>query len=100
MLPGDVAFKLYDTYGFPLDMTEDILREDDLQVDREGFDACMEEQRRRAREARKAASETALAQASGTSRFLGSHVEEAVSEISSVYRDGVEVEEVHEGDEI
>ncbi len=45
ILPGDVAFKLYDTYGFPLDLTEDILREQGLQVDTAGFDACMKKQR-------------------------------------------------------
>ncbi|MDF1645809.1 MAG: alanine--tRNA ligase [Legionellaceae bacterium] len=45
VLPGDVAFKLYDTYGFPLDLTEDILREQGLSVDSAGFDACMEKQR-------------------------------------------------------
>ncbi|MDF1678237.1 MAG: alanine--tRNA ligase [Legionellaceae bacterium] len=44
-LPGDVAFKLYDTYGFPLDLTEDILREQGLLVDAAGFDACMQKQR-------------------------------------------------------
>ncbi len=45
VLPGHVAFKLYDTYGFPLDLTEDILREQELSVDVAGFDACMEKQR-------------------------------------------------------
>ncbi len=44
-LPGEVAFKLYDTYGFPLDLTEDILREQGVVVDRAGFDACMQKQR-------------------------------------------------------
>ncbi len=53
-LPGDVAFRLYDTYGFPLDMTEDILRSRGMTVDREGFEAALEEQRERARGAQSA----------------------------------------------
>src|ERR671910_3497848 len=51
-LPGDVAFRLYDTYGFPLDLTEDILRPEDISVDQQGFENLMEEQRKRGREAR------------------------------------------------
>ena len=50
-IPGEVVFKLYDTYGFPVDLTADIARERSLQLDMEGFERCMEEQRRRAREA-------------------------------------------------
>ncbi len=49
VLPGDVAFRLYDTYGFPLDLTQDFLRELNLQVDTAGFDQCMHEQRERAK---------------------------------------------------
>ena len=50
-IPGDVVFKLYDTYGFPVDLTADIARERRLKLDMAGFDRCMEEQRKRAREA-------------------------------------------------
>jgi alanyl-tRNA synthetase len=100
VLPGEVAFKLYDTYGFPLDMTEDILREDDVAVDRQGFEASMEEQRRRAREARKAAVETMAVPAAGTSKFVGGERLEATSEIAALYRGGEEVAEVREGDEV
>src|SRR4030095_1480183 len=57
VLSGDVAFKLYDTYGFPVDMTADILREDGIAVDQAGFEASMEAQRKRGREARKAGGE-------------------------------------------
>ena len=53
VLSGENAFKLYDTYGFPLDLTREILEEKGDTVDEEGFAACMEEQRRRARNARK-----------------------------------------------
>ena len=52
-IPGDVVFKLYDTYGFPVDLTADIARERRLKLDLAGFDKCMEEQRQRAREANK-----------------------------------------------
>ena len=52
-LPGEVAFRLYDTYGFPLDLTEDILSGEDMVVDQAGFGKLMEEQRTRGREARK-----------------------------------------------
>ncbi len=50
VLPGDVAFRLYDTYGFPLDLTADFLRELNLKVDLDGFEACMQEQRERAKQ--------------------------------------------------
>ena len=50
-LPGEVAFKLYDTYGFPVDLTADVIREQGLEVDMDAFDACMEEQRERGRSA-------------------------------------------------
>ncbi|MDY2627632.1 MAG: alanine--tRNA ligase [Lachnospiraceae bacterium] len=53
VLPGSEAFKLYDTYGFPLDLTKEILEEKGIQVDEEGFTACMEEQKEKARKARK-----------------------------------------------
>ena len=52
VLPGDVAFRLYDTYGFPVDLTEDILRADEMSVDQAGFEKLMEEQRTRGRDAR------------------------------------------------
>jgi alanyl-tRNA synthetase len=97
-LPGEVAFRLYDTYGFPLDMTEDILREDGIVVDRDAFDRAMEEQRRRAREARKAGAEAAVAHGAFATRFVGDRIYEAESEILALYRDGDEHEEVREGD--
>lgn len=55
LFPGDLAFKLYDTYGFPLDLTAEILREEGMSVDRDGFNRCLSEQRQRARAARAAA---------------------------------------------
>src|SRR3546814_19445128 len=58
-LPGETAFKLYDTYGFPYDLTEDALRAQSFQVDREGFEAAMAEQRRAARAAWKGSGDKA-----------------------------------------
>src|SRR5215469_356288 len=85
-LSGAIAFKLYDTYGFPLDLTQDVLRNDGIQVDMAEFDRLMEGQRERARAARKdesAAPEIQLA--TGTSsRFTGYHRYDGESEILAV----------------
>ena len=59
-IPGDVVFKLYDTYGFPVDLTADIARERQLQLDLAGFDKCMAAQRQRAREANKFAVDVSI----------------------------------------
>jgi alanyl-tRNA synthetase len=82
-LSGEVAFKLYDTYGFPLDLTEDVLRNDGIDVDTAGFERLMDEQRERGRAARKdEALAPELAIASGTSsRFVGYHLYDAESEV-------------------
>ncbi len=83
-LPGDVAFKLYDTYGFPLDLTEDILAGEGMAVDRAGFDAAMASQRERGRSAQRFADATAapevLAQRLDT-RFVGDRVPAWESEV-------------------
>ncbi len=82
-LSGEVAFKLYDTYGFPLDLTEDVLRSDEIGVDTNTFDRLMDEQRERARAARKedgAAPELSIAKGTA-SRFVGYHQYDADSEI-------------------
>jgi alanyl-tRNA synthetase len=83
VLPGEVAFKLYDTYGFPLDLTEDVLRNRDFTVDTAGFDRLMQEQRERGRAARKddaAAPEIAI-DSGMSSRFIGNHTYDVDSEI-------------------
>ncbi len=82
-LAGDVAFKLYDTYGFPLDLTQDVLRSEGIEVDVTEFERLMDEQRERARAARKddlAAPEMALG-AGTSSRFIGYHEYERDAEI-------------------
>ncbi len=82
-IPGEVAFKLYDTYGFPLDLTEDVLRNHSIDVDVAGFNRLMEEQKERGRAARKddaVAPEISLG-AGTASRFVGYHTYEGVSEV-------------------
>jgi alanyl-tRNA synthetase len=82
-LPGDIAFKLYDTYGFPLDLTEDVLRNHSIDVDVAGFGRLMEEQKERGRAARKddvVAPEISLG-AGTASRFVGYHSYEGESEV-------------------
>ena len=105
VLPGEVAFKLYDTYGFPLDLTEDVLKADGIEVDRVGFDRAMAEQRSRAREAQKTASAPAggapelHAGRSVASRFVGDFVYQHESEVVAVFVGGNEVDEAREGAE-
>ena len=97
-LPGAVAFKLYDTYGFPLDLTQDVLREKARAVDVQGFDAAMEEQKTKARAAWSGAGGTAdakvwfeIAEAHGTTEFLGYELETAEGQINALVRDGAEI---------
>ena len=94
-LPGATAFKLYDTYGFPVDLTQDALREQGRAVDLAGFDAAMQEQRRKARaawvgtgEAKDAAIWFELAQAHGATEFLGYDTEIAEGQVLALVRDG------------
>ena len=94
-LPGPAAFKLYDTYGFPLDLTQDALREKGKAVDVAGFEVAMEEQRRKARAAWVGTGEAAdskiwfeLAEAHGVSEFLGYDTETAEGQILALVRDG------------
>ncbi|MBC7736028.1 MAG: alanine--tRNA ligase, partial [Candidatus Saccharibacteria bacterium] len=95
-LPGPAAFKLYDTYGFPLDLTQDALREKGRAVDVAGFEASMAEQRRKARAAWVGTGEAAdakiwfeLAEAHGATEFLGYDTETAEGEIIALVRDGL-----------
>jgi alanyl-tRNA synthetase len=95
ILSGAIAFKLYDTYGFPLDLTQDVLREDGIDVDVAEFDRLMEEQRKRARAARKEEALTASvhlgasvsAQVIRASRFIGYDRYQTESEIRAVYNE-------------
>ncbi len=98
MLSGELAFKLYDTFGFPLDMTEDILRGDGTSVDTAGFEACMDAQRTRAREARKSGGGPAVISSDASSRFVGDGVYELESELLALAVDGEGRNHATEGD--
>ncbi|WP_298906635.1 alanine--tRNA ligase [uncultured Aliiroseovarius sp.] len=106
-LPGETAFKLYDTYGFPLDLTQDALREKGLGVDQPGFDAAMEEQKARARAAWSGSGEAAdatiwfdLAEQNGVTEFLGYDTEHAEGQVLALVQDGAIVDSVKAGDEV
>ncbi|MBS0565211.1 MAG: alanine--tRNA ligase [Proteobacteria bacterium] len=97
-LPGEAAFKLYDTYGFPLDLTQDALREKGRAVDVAGFDRAMEEQKAKARAAWAGTGETKdaaiwfeLADKHGASEFLGYDTETAEGQILALVEGGVEI---------
>jgi alanyl-tRNA synthetase len=98
VLAGEVAFKLYDTYGFPVDMTEDILRDHGITVDQAGFKTAMDEQRRRGREARKAGGEGHTIAGSASSRFAGDRVYEHEAPVTTLLVDGEERREVRAGE--
>ena len=103
-LPGAVAFKLYDTYGFPLDLTEDILSGEGMVVDREGFDAAMKVQRERGRAARQFTEATAapelLEQGALVTRFVGDRVPELDSEVLALVAGRESRRSAREGDEV
>ncbi len=104
-LKGEVAFTLYDTYGFPLDLTQDALKSRGMGVDLKGFDAAMERQREKARASwqgsGEAATETvwfALREKVGATDFLGYETETAEGVVSAVVRDGEEVAALANGE--
>jgi alanyl-tRNA synthetase len=98
VLPGDVAFRLYDTYGFPLDLTEDILRADKMSVDQAGFEKLMEEQRTRGRDARETTSMDAKIQLDRPISFIGYDRLEGESTVLAIYGNGKP--EAVEGEEV
>ncbi|OFX03311.1 MAG: alanine--tRNA ligase [Alphaproteobacteria bacterium RIFCSPHIGHO2_12_FULL_66_14] len=103
-LKGDVAFKLYDTFGFPLDLTQDVLRARDIKVDNAGFEAAMDEQRAKARAAWAGSGDTAdqaiwfdVRQKAGATEFLGYDTERAEGQIRAIVLDGREVQTLKAG---
>jgi alanyl-tRNA synthetase len=99
-IPGDVAFKLYDTYGFPVDLTADIARERDLTVDQEGFEAAMAGQRDRARAASKFnAADSAAIETDAVSDFLGYDGTDGSGEVIALFKDGVAVDALANGEQ-
>ncbi len=106
-LPGETAFKLYDTFGFPYDLTEDALRSRGLGVDREGFDAAMAEQKAAARAAWKGSGEKAsdeiwfdIAEKAGNTEFIGYSSTEGEGEVLAIVKDGVNFDSAAAGDTV
>ncbi|MEP0643660.1 alanine--tRNA ligase, partial [Parasphingorhabdus sp.] len=107
ILPGATAFKLYDTFGFPYDLTEDALRAQSLGVDREGFDAAMAEQKAAARAAWKGSGDQAsdavwfdIAEREGSTEFTGYTSEEGEGVVVALVKDGKEIKTAERGDVI
>jgi alanyl-tRNA synthetase len=106
-LPGETAFRLHDTYGFPVELTEEITAEQGYSVDRAGFEAEMEQQRQRARAARRTEAEGEVAtryltifDAHGPTTFVGYETVESAGTVLAMLRDGEPVSEAGEGDEV
>jgi alanyl-tRNA synthetase len=97
VLPGDVAFKLHDTYGFPLDLTNDVCRERDVTVDVAGFDAAMERQKAAGRAAGKFKMDRVLEYAGEVNKFVGYEKLEAQAKIAAIYVDGTSVAALKSG---
>jgi alanyl-tRNA synthetase len=106
-LAGETAFKLYDTYGFPYDLTEDALRPRGIAVDREGFDAAMAEQKSKARAAWKGSGAKAsdelwfdLAEEFGSTEFTGYSGDEGEGAVLAIVKDGARVERAEVGETV
>lgn len=99
-LDGETAFRLYDTYGFPLDLTADVCRERNLKVDEIGFERAMEEQRRRARESSGfGADYNSMIRVDGASKFSGYDHNQQRSSVTALFRDGQAVDVLNAGEE-
>ncbi|RJF91091.1 alanine--tRNA ligase [Sphingomonas cavernae] len=106
-LPGETAFKLYDTFGFPYDLTEDALRAQSLLVDRAGFDSAMAEQKAAARAAWKGSGDKAseevwfdIAEEHGGTEFTGYTAAEGEGEVVAIVKDGIRVDKAEPGDAV
>jgi len=107
VLPGETAFKLYDTYGFPLDLTQDAVRAKGLTVDTEGFEAAMDRQRQMARENWAGSGQTAqgaewfaLRDRLGPTDFTGYDHVDGTGEVLAILKDGVQVDAAEAGDTV
>ena len=100
VIPGSLLFTLYDTYGFPLDLTADIARERELTIDEEGYETAMAEQRARARAAGAFKVDyTAGLKIEGSTEFTGYQQLTANCQVVGLYKDGAEVDSLNDGDE-
>ncbi len=101
VLDGEIAFKLHDTYGFPVDLTGDVCRERGLKVDIDAFNLAMNEQREKARASAKFKIAAGLVYNGEAGLFTGySELEEGASKVLALYKDGTEVESVNAGDDV
>jgi len=98
-LDGQTAFTLYDTFGFPLDLTADVCRERGVEVDEPGFDAAMARQREQARAAGKFKAADVLEYSGVATKFVGYEKLEQQAAVTALYKDGVSVKSVASGDE-
>ncbi|SUC13690.1 alanyl-tRNA synthetase [Proteus vulgaris] len=100
VLPGETAFRLYDTYGFPLDLTADVCRERNIKVDEKGFEVAMEEQRKRARESSGFGTDyNSLIKVDSRSDFSGYEHNEQQGTITAIFHNGQSVTELKAGEE-
>lgn len=100
VVPGDVVFKLYDTYGFPMDLTADIARERELTIDEAGFEREMDAQRERARSASAFGMDyNSVVKVDSATEFLGYDATEGQGKIIALYKDGQAVDQLGEGEQ-
>ncbi|MFJ4430002.1 alanine--tRNA ligase [Pseudomonas sp. NPDC089395] len=100
VVPGDVVFKLYDTYGFPMDLTADIARERELTIDEAGFEREMDAQRERARSASAFGMDyNSLVKVDTATDFLGYDATEGQGKVIALYKDGQSVDQLGEGEQ-
>jgi alanyl-tRNA synthetase len=98
LLDGDTVFKLYDTFGFPVDLTADICRERGVSIDLAGFEAAMEAQRERARAASKFAASAGIAYSGGRTEFRGYEMLRLSARVVALYKEGSTVEALKTGE--
>jgi alanyl-tRNA synthetase len=98
LLDGDTVFKLYDTYGFPVDLTADIGRERGVRIDMAGFEAAMEEQRNRARAASRFSAAAGLEYSGGKTEFHGYDTLTLPARVVALYREGAQVQALKSGE--
>jgi alanyl-tRNA synthetase len=98
LLDGETVFRLYDTFGFPVDLTADIARERDVRIDMAGFEAAMDQQRERARAASRFVQSAGLEYSGGKTEFHGYDALTLPAKVVALYREGAKVEALKSGD--
>ncbi|MEC7620533.1 MAG: alanine--tRNA ligase [Pseudomonadota bacterium] len=101
VIPGDLIFKLYDTYGFPVDLTNDIARENGLEIDMEGYNRCMQEQIARGRSASQFSVDySEQVNLSGKTEFIGYDHSDTNATVLGLYAENNAVDQINEGDQV